>query len=107
MAIAAFDTLTVSKDLQQAGIEERHAEAIALAVKQGQGDLATKQDIALLKFDIDHLKSGNEQLKSDQMRTEMQSDFAWIRRLLFADLALKIVIFVAVISGVIALMPSP
>ena len=107
MAIAAFVTLTVSKNLQQAGLEERHAEAIALAVKQGQGDLATKQDIALLKFDIDHLKSGNEQLKSDQMRTEMQSDFAWVRRLLFADLALKIVIFVAVVSGNIAQMSTP
>ena len=46
MAVAGFDTLTVSKDLQQAGIEERHAEAVALAFKQGQGDLATKQDIA-------------------------------------------------------------
>ena len=37
MAAAAFDTLTVSKDLRRAGIEERHAEAIALAVKQTQG----------------------------------------------------------------------
>ena len=37
MAVAAFDTLTVSKDLRRAGIEERHAEAVALAVKQTQG----------------------------------------------------------------------
>ena len=57
MANAAFDTLTVSKDLQEAGFETRQAEAIALAVKQGQGDLATKQDIALLKSAIDQLKS--------------------------------------------------
>ena len=52
MAVAAFDTLTVSKDLQQAGVQEKHAEAIALAIKQGQGDLATKQDIALLKSEL-------------------------------------------------------
>ena len=83
MTVAAFDTLTVSKDLQQAGIQEIHAKAIALTVKQGQGDRLTKQDIALLKSDIDHLKSGNEQLKSDQLRTQMQSDIAWIRRLAF------------------------
>ena len=58
MAVAAFVTLTVSKNLRQPGIEERHAGAVALAVKQGPGDLATKQDIALLKSDIDHLGLG-------------------------------------------------
>ena len=52
MAVAAFNSLTVSKVLQQAGLEDSHAEAIAFAVKQGQGDLATKQDIALLKSDV-------------------------------------------------------
>ena len=67
MANAAFDTLTVSKDLQEAGFEARQAEAIALAVKQSQGDLATKQDIALLKIDI------------DQLRGEMKSDITWIK----------------------------
>ena len=56
MAVAAFDTLTVSKDLQHAGIQEKYAEAIALAVKQGQGDLVTKQDIVLLKSEIDWVK---------------------------------------------------
>ena len=73
MANAAFDTLAVSKDLQDAGFETRQAEAIAWAVKQSQGDLATKQDIALLKSDIDHLRT---ELKSDidQLRTELKSD---------------------------------
>ena len=88
MAVAAFDTLTVSKDLQQAGIEAKHAEAIALAVKQGQGDLATKQDI-------------------DHLRTELKSDIAWMKWVLGVNLALSIGIIAAVISGFIALMPSP
>ena len=57
MDITAFDTLTVSKDLQQAGLEQSHAEASALALKQSQGDLVTKQDIALLKSGIDQLRS--------------------------------------------------
>ena len=79
MANAAFDTLTVSKDLQEAGIEVRHAEAIALAVKQSQGDLATKQDITLLKSDVDklrtELKGDIKQLTSDidQLRTELKA----------------------------------
>ena len=76
MALAAFDTLKVSKDLQQAGLEKSHAEAIALAVKQGQGDLATKQDIdhlrTELKTDIDHLRT---ELKTDigHLRTELKT----------------------------------
>ena len=67
--ITAFDTLTVSKDLQQAGLEQSHAEAIALAIEQSQGDLVTKQDIALPKSGIDQLRSemkiGISQLKSE------------------------------------------
>ncbi len=85
MANAAFDTLTVSKELQDAGIEAKHAEAIALAVKQGQGDLATKQDINLLKTE---LKSEIKQLKTD---------IGWIRWVVGANLALSIAIIGAII----------
>ena len=102
MAVAAFDTLTVSKDLQQAGIQEKHAEAIALAVKQGQGDLATKQDIALLKSDIDHLNTD-----IDQSRSEMKSGNAWMKWAIGAILALSIGVIARVISGIIARTPSP
>ena len=107
MANAAFDTLAVSKDLQDAGFETRQAEAIAWAVKQGQGDLATKQDIALLKTelksDIDQVRT---ELKSeiDQARTEMKSeikqlktDIFWIRWVVGANLALSIAIIGAII----------
>ena len=98
MAVAAFDTLTVSKDLQQAGIQEKHAEAIALAVKQGQGDLATKQDITLLKADIDHLRT---ELKADidHLKTELKTDIAWMKWVLGVNLALSIGIIAAIISG--------
>ena len=106
MALAAFDTLKVSKDLQQAGLEKSHAEAIALAVKQGQGDLATKQDIdhlrtelktdidhlrTELKTDIDHLrtelKTGIDHLKSDidHLRTEFKTDNDHLRTELKSD----------------------
>ena len=106
MAVAAFDTLKVSKDLQQAGLEKSHAEAIALAVKQGQGDLATKQDIdhlrtelksdidhlrTELKTDIDHLKSDIDHLRTEfktdigHLRTELKSDFDHLRTELKSD----------------------
>ena len=99
MALAAFDTLKVSKDLQQAGIQESHAEAIALAVKQGQGNLATKQD-------IDHLRT---ELKTDigHLRTELKSDNVWLKWALGVNLALTSGIFAAIISGTITLTQAP
>ena len=71
MANAAFDTLTVSKELQDAGFEAKQAEAIALAIKQSQGELATKQDIALL-------------------RVELKSDITWIKGSIVAMIAIMI-----------------
>ena len=128
MALAAFDTLKVSKDLQQAGIQESHAEAIALAVKQGQGDLATKQDIALLKSEIGHLRTElktdigrlrtelktdigrlRTELKTDigRSRTEIKSDNVWLKWASGVNFALTFGIFVAVISGTITLTLAP
>ena len=132
MALAAFDTLKVSKDLQQAGIQESHAEAIALAVKQGQGDLATKQDIdhlrTELKSDIDHLRSEfktdighlrtelktdighlRTELKTDidHLRTELKSDNVWFKWVIGVNLALTIGIIAAIISGTITLTQAP
>ena len=113
MALAAFDTLKVSKDLQQAGLEKSHAEAIALAVKQGQGDLATKQDNdhlrTELKTGIGHLKSDNDHLRTelktdnDHLRTELKSDNVWFKWALGVNLALTSGIFAAIISGTITL----
>ena len=93
----------------------------ALSVKQSQSDLATKQDITLLKSDINQLrpeiKSGKDQLRTelrfDQLRSDLKadmnrlnSDIAWIKWVAGANLALTFVNFVAIISGTIALMPS-
>ena len=91
----------------------------ALPVKQSQSDLATKQDITLLKFDINQLrpekKSGKDQLRTelkfDQLRSDLKadmnrlsSDIAWIRRVACANLAPTFVNFVAIIIGTITLM---
>ena len=105
MANAAFDTLTVSKELQDAGLEARQADAIALAVKQGQGDLATKQDIALLKTelksDIDHLKSDIDHLKSDidHLESDMKSGFNWIKWALAIMMAMMLGGFTLIASS--------
>ena len=51
-----FDTLSAAENLQDAGIEREHAEAIAKAIKAGQGGPTTKSDV-------------------NQVRAEMNSNF--------------------------------
>ncbi len=43
-----FDTLTAARDLEAAGFDRGQAEALAKAIRDGQGELATKADIARL-----------------------------------------------------------
>ena len=54
MASTTFDTLQAARDLESAGV--KRAEAIALAIHKGQGELATKGDISSLKGDISSLR---------------------------------------------------
>ena len=67
----AFDTLETTKRLTDAGVQREQAEAIAFAIKSGQGDLATKADIQRLeettKADIQRLE---ETTKADIQRLE-------------------------------------
>ena len=41
----AFDTLAAARDLEAAGIDRQKAEAIAGAIRNGQGDLVTNADL--------------------------------------------------------------
>ena len=56
MSASTFDTLSVARDLEAAGIERHHAEAHAEALRQAvsadRDELATKADIADLKADM-------------------------------------------------------
>ena len=45
MAATPFDTLTAAQDLEAAGIERKHAEAIAKVVNHGDERAATKADL--------------------------------------------------------------
>ena len=51
MTETAFDTLAAARNLEGAGIARDHAEAIAEAIRPGQGDLVTKDhlDAAMAK----------------------------------------------------------
>ena len=48
MTAGTFDTLSAARELAEAGMERRQAEAVAAAIRAGQGELATKADLSLL-----------------------------------------------------------
>ena len=54
--MATFDTLTAARHMEAAGMDRKTAEAVAEAIRDGQGELATKADLrvatAELKADI-------------------------------------------------------
>ena len=51
-----FDTLSAARDLVAAGFNRVQAEALAAAIRNGQGDLATKIDIAQLDSRLNMLQ---------------------------------------------------
>jgi len=65
MPAIAFDTLKFVKRLRSAGFDEEKAEALSDALKEwyeaGLSDLATKQDIGMLKQDIKELEQSTKQ----------------------------------------------
>ena len=61
MGAAAFDTLAAAREIEKAGLDRTAAEAIAGAIRSGQGDLATRADLEALaqttKTDLAALES--------------------------------------------------
>ncbi len=49
MSTATFDTHAAVRDLEATSLDTRQAEAIATAIRNGQGDLATKADLASVR----------------------------------------------------------
>ena len=45
MTATAFDTLAAARDLEKAGMDRAQAEAVAGAIRAGQGDPASKSDL--------------------------------------------------------------
>ena len=53
----AFDTLSAAQHMEDAGMDRKHAEAVASAIRSGQGELATKADLSVLRSDITGVRS--------------------------------------------------
>ncbi len=49
---ASFDTLSAAQHMEDAGMDRKHAEAVAASIHSGQGELATKADITAIRSDI-------------------------------------------------------
>ena len=56
-ATHSIDTLTTARDLEAAGIERKHAEAIATAIGRADEQAASKADLAALRADTKGCRS--------------------------------------------------
>ncbi|MDE0079976.1 MAG: hypothetical protein OXN90_20100 [Gemmatimonadota bacterium] len=52
MATYTLDTHATIKQLENVGMDSRQAEAVVAAISRSDAELATKQDLAVLKADI-------------------------------------------------------
>ncbi|MDE2757420.1 MAG: hypothetical protein OXU26_17460 [Acidobacteriota bacterium] len=52
MTTYTLDTHATIKQLENAGMDTRQAEAVVAAISRSDAELATKQDLAVLKADI-------------------------------------------------------
>ena len=52
MTTYTLDTYATIKQLENAGMDTRQAEAVVAAISRSDAELATKQDLAVLKADI-------------------------------------------------------
>ena len=83
-----IDVLAAARALERAGMENGHAEAVAIVVRDATADLATKADLNALE---DRL---NEKLASLEGRLEAKLANA-INRMLLGNLAVAGLLFVA------------
>ena len=95
--MVAFDTLKASRRLRDAGFEEKQADALVYAFAEDIGaNLATKDDIALLKGDIALLRrdmdSGFESLRKDMTagNAALRQDMALLEQRLKLRTALAV-----------------
>ncbi|MCY4600823.1 MAG: hypothetical protein OXF27_13000 [Acidobacteria bacterium] len=85
MASAAFDTLAAARKLESAGMDRNQAEAVAGVIRAGQGELATKSDLAALQQEL-----------AGQRR-----DLAGLRWMIAINMAITLATLAAVLQGLV------
>ena len=95
MTTITFDTLKFVQTLREAGVNDKQAEAIAVAVREthDSAEIATKRDIELVKRDIEISKLDLEkkiaETKADLIRWVVGAGF--LQTALIAALLLRMV----------------
>ena len=84
MTDTTFDTLEAAEALVRAGLQERHAKAIAVTVRKAVSEgVATKADIREVETKIDAVDA-----KVDSFRAELKAEIGAIKWILGFTLAL-------------------
>ena len=109
----AFDTLSAAHELEASGFKREQAEAIAAVVRAGQGELATKPDLRLLrsevKQDIAELRGEVKELRGEvkqdiaELRGEVKQDIAQLEVRLAWRLVAAMGVIIAANAGMLAL----
>ena len=110
---ATFDTLAAARDMENAGLKREAAEAVAAAIRAGQGELATRADMDALgkatKAEIDALGKATK-ADTDALRTATQADIAAVRSDITGlrwIVGINIAISLATLAGVLAMAFRP
>lgn len=101
---AAFDTLDATRRLEDAGIERKHAEAIATVVRDGQDRLATSDQVDALGGRLDtKVDALGDQLGAlgNQITTlgnEMRSSMTTLRWIVGVNFAMTIAALASILT---------
>lgn len=102
MSSVHFDALDTARDLEAAGIERPHAEAIARAVGRTVHQLATKADIQRLesatKADIQRLESATR-ADIERLEASTKADLANLRADMYRALWIQGAGIVAIVTA--------
>ncbi len=113
---AAFDTLKVAHDLEESGFARKQAEALASAIRSGQGDLVVKADLDAMESRWDAKLTAMESswdTKLDAMESRWDAKSAaresrWDAKLAALEnrLTLRIIGIAGLIIAAVKLLPS-
>lgn len=101
---AAFDTLAAARDLEAAGMDRAHAEAVAGAIRAGQGELATKADLNALRTDMAALRTATK-ADLDTLRTATKADLAGLEARITWRIVGLVIAANAVLVAAVKLLP--